>query len=62
MSAARNFAGSIKTGNGFTVLIECFSLRIDADAAHRMVNRRNSLDDVVLAGRQIFQTAAVVEV
>ena len=57
-----HFARGVEPRNHLAVLIERLGLRIDADAAHRVVNRRNGLHDVVLALRHIDEAAAVMEV
>ena len=62
MRDTRHFARGVETRNYLAVLIERLGLRIDADAAHRVMDGGHCLHDVVLALRHVHKTAAVMEV
>ncbi len=58
----RDFTGSPETRNRLALSRQSLCLFVDTHAAHRVVNARNGLDDVVLALRHVNQAGAVVEV
>ena len=62
MRHTRDFTGSPETRNRLALSRQSLCLFVDTHAAHRVVNARNGLDDVVLALRHVNQAGAVVEV
>ena len=60
--AARHFARSPEAGNRLVVGVEHFGLRIDLQAAHRVVHARNASVDPVRSRAEVDEAAAVVEV
>lgn len=46
VNAARDFPRSVEAGNDLAVLVEYLGLRVDADAAHRVVDGRNLLGEI----------------